>query len=123
MLYETELLDQFADTDTVRDFFARLDSQLNKVNQFYKQKEKEFVERRESLNKQTVIFLELKAAPRQQPERGLLGNHSKEDPSISCSIAPGEKMNFLLRVCVCVCVSLVKKKFGCWREENTCLDA
>nr|XP_010936770.1 phosphate transporter PHO1-3 [Elaeis guineensis] len=91
VLYETELLDQFAGTDTVRDFFARLDSQLNKVNQFYKQKEKEFVERRESLNKQTVIFLELKAAPRQQPERGLLGNHSKEDPSISCSIAPEEE--------------------------------
>lgn len=101
MLYETELLDQFADTDAAREFFTRLDHQLNKVNQFYKGKEKEFVERGESLNTQIEILLELKAALKRQRERGSLGNDSKEDPSISCSITSGEKMNFLVSLCVC----------------------
>ncbi|KAL0327057.1 UNVERIFIED_CONTAM: Phosphate transporter [Sesamum angustifolium] len=44
-LYETELLEQFADTDAAVEFFACLDLQLNKVNQFYRTKEKEFLER------------------------------------------------------------------------------
>ncbi|XP_038982999.1 phosphate transporter PHO1-3 [Phoenix dactylifera] len=91
VLYETELLDQFADTDAAREFFARLDHQLNKVNQFYKGKEMEFVERGESLNKQMGILLELKAALKQQREKGSLSNDSKEDPSISCSITSEEE--------------------------------
>ncbi|KAG9450035.1 hypothetical protein H6P81_010000 [Aristolochia fimbriata] len=82
-VYETELLDQFADTDAARDFFSRLDLQLNKVNQFYKNKEKEFVERAESLKKQMEILLELKAALKQQRDKS--GTVSREDPSISCS--------------------------------------
>ncbi|KAF8723961.1 hypothetical protein HU200_020962 [Digitaria exilis] len=45
-----------------REFFARLDAQLNKVNQFYKGKEKEFLERGESLRKQMDILADLKAA-------------------------------------------------------------
>ncbi|KAE8716052.1 Phosphate transporter PHO1-like protein 1 [Hibiscus syriacus] len=45
LLYETELLEQFADTDVAKEFFACLDMQLNKVNQFYQTKEKEFLER------------------------------------------------------------------------------
>nr|CAB3476581.1 unnamed protein product [Digitaria exilis] len=45
-----------------REFFARLDAQLNKVNQFYKGKEKEFLERGESLRKQVDILADLKAA-------------------------------------------------------------
>ena len=44
-LYETELLEQFADTDAAKEFFSCLDMQLNKVNQFYKTKEIEFLER------------------------------------------------------------------------------
>ncbi|KAL3824049.1 hypothetical protein ACJIZ3_020078 [Penstemon smallii] len=44
-LYETELLEKFADTDAAVEFFACLDHQLNKVNQFYRTKEKEFLER------------------------------------------------------------------------------
>ncbi|XP_010936777.1 phosphate transporter PHO1-3 [Elaeis guineensis] len=91
VLYETELLDQFADTDAAREFFTRLDHQLNKVNQFYKGKEKEFVERGESLNTQIGILLELKAALKRRRERGTLGNDSKEDPSISCSITSEEE--------------------------------
>ncbi|GJN37710.1 hypothetical protein PR202_gb26691 [Eleusine coracana subsp. coracana] len=75
-VYETELLDeQFAgdDTDAVVEFFARLDAQLNKVNRFYKGKEKEFLERGESLRKQMDILAHLKAA--------------RDDPSVSSSFA------------------------------------
>lgn len=41
-------------------FFERLDEELNKVNQFYKTKETEFLERGEILNKQLQILLDLK---------------------------------------------------------------
>ncbi|GMN38852.1 hypothetical protein TIFTF001_008078 [Ficus carica] len=36
-VYETELLEQLADTDAAKEFFNCLDYQLNKVNQFYKE--------------------------------------------------------------------------------------
>ncbi|XP_072982938.1 phosphate transporter PHO1-3-like isoform X1 [Typha latifolia] len=86
-VYETELLDRFADTDAAKEFFARLDLQLNKVNQFYKRKEGEFMERGELLKKQMEILLDLKAAlKRRRGEKGL-SNDSKDDPSISCSVA------------------------------------
>ncbi|OAY84913.1 Phosphate transporter PHO1-3 [Ananas comosus] len=85
-MYETELLEQFADTDAAKEFFARLDLQLNKVNQFYKGKEKEFLERGASLMKQMEILLDLKAALKQQKEKC----SSKDDPSISCSLASEE---------------------------------
>lgn len=44
----------------VRVFFMRLDEELNKVNQFYRKQESEFLERGETLNKQLQILLELK---------------------------------------------------------------
>lgn len=89
-LYETELLDQFADTDAAKDFFARLDLQLNKVNQFYRNKEKEFLERGDSLKKQTEILIELRAALRQQRKKTHFSQGPKDDdPSISCSISCG----------------------------------
>ncbi|TVU22250.1 hypothetical protein EJB05_31934 [Eragrostis curvula] len=88
-VYETELLDQFADDDTddaaAREFFARLDAQLNKVNQFYKGKEKEFLERGESLRKQMDILADLKAA------------RDREDPSVSSSFFASGSGEFLLR--------------------------
>ncbi|KAJ4818093.1 Phosphate transporter PHO1 1 [Rhynchospora pubera] len=91
--YETELLDQFEDNEVVKEFFSRLDLQLNKVNQFYKGKEKEYLDRGESLHKQMEILLELKAALKQQQQqrgKGILGTDSKDDPSISCSIISEE---------------------------------
>ncbi|XP_072964118.1 phosphate transporter PHO1-3 [Typha angustifolia] len=90
-LYETELLEQFADTEAAKEFFMMLDLQLNKVNQFYKGKEKEYLERGECLKKQMDILLELKAALKQQKEKGPDSNDSKEDPSISCSITSEEE--------------------------------
>ncbi|PKA48961.1 Phosphate transporter PHO1 like 1 [Apostasia shenzhenica] len=86
-LYETELLDQFADTDGARDFFALLDLQLNKVNQFYKGKEKEFLERGDSLRKQLEVLIELKAALKHQREQSSSNRGSTEDQSISSSIS------------------------------------
>ncbi|KAJ3694343.1 hypothetical protein LUZ60_009823 [Juncus effusus] len=89
--YETELLEQFADTEATKEFFSLLDHQLNKVNQFYKRKETEFLERGESLQKQMGILVELKTALKQQREKDNLGTDSKDDPSISCSIMSEEE--------------------------------
>ncbi|KAE8660079.1 Phosphate transporter PHO1-2 [Hibiscus syriacus] len=60
VLYQTEIVQLFSEEDEVRVFFERLDGELNKVNQFYKMKESEFLERGEILNKQLQILLDLK---------------------------------------------------------------
>lgn len=44
----------------VKAFFETLDDELKKVDQFYKSKESEFLERGEILNKQLQILLDLK---------------------------------------------------------------
>lgn len=44
----------------VKLYFATLDDELNKVNQFHRTKESEFVERGEILNKQLQSLLDLK---------------------------------------------------------------
>lgn len=88
--YETELLEQFADTDAAKEFFICLDFQLNKVNQFYKTKEKEFLDRGESLKKQLEILIQVKTAFKQQRSNGASAQEdSKEDASISCTISCG----------------------------------
>ncbi|GLU04813.1 hypothetical protein SLE2022_219440 [Rubroshorea leprosula] len=86
-VYETELLEQFADTDAAEEFFQCLDMQLNKVNQFYKTKEKEFLDRRESLKKQMEILIELKTALMQKSSKGVSAQDFNEDASISCTIS------------------------------------
>lgn len=94
-LYETELLEHFADTEAAAEFFALLDLQLNKVNQFFRTKEKEFVERGESLKKQMEILIELKAALiKQQRDKGTSsGQNTKEDESISGTISCGNRIS------------------------------
>lgn len=82
--YETELLEQFADSDAAVDFFACLDQQLNKVNKFYKTKEQEFLDRGSSLKKQMEILIELKTALRQKCMK------AQEDNSISGTISCGK---------------------------------
>ncbi|XP_051128083.1 phosphate transporter PHO1 isoform X2 [Andrographis paniculata] len=59
-VYETELVQLFSEEDEVVEFFEMLDDELNKVNKFYKNKETEFMERGELLNKQLLILLDLK---------------------------------------------------------------
>lgn len=97
-LYETELLEQFADTDAAIEFFGCLDLQLNKVNQFFRTKEKEFLERGESLKKQMEILIELKTALKQKLAKGPSSQDSKEDDSIAGTISCGNETNFL---CFC----------------------
>ncbi|CAN0876627.1 Phosphate transporter PHO1 homolog 1 [Linum grandiflorum] len=86
-MYETELLDQFEDSDAAKDFFACLDLQLNKVNQFFKTKEKEFVERGDCLKKQMDILIELKAALKETNNKGSSTVDQENDPSFSCTIS------------------------------------
>ncbi|XP_010532674.1 PREDICTED: phosphate transporter PHO1-like [Tarenaya hassleriana] len=59
-IYQTELVQLFSEEDEVKVFFARLDEELNKVNQFYKSKEADFLEKGESLKKQLEILAEIK---------------------------------------------------------------
>lgn len=89
--YETELLEQFADTDAAMEFFSQLDHQLNKVNLFYKTKETEFMDRGETLKKQMQILIELRTALKKQRKQFATNQESKEDPSISCTISCDEE--------------------------------
>lgn len=88
-MYETELLEQFADADATKEFFACLDQQLNKVNKFYRTKEEEFMERGDSLKKQMEILLELKSTFMEQQSKGGCSQDSMEDQSISCTFSNG----------------------------------
>ncbi|KAK6133799.1 hypothetical protein DH2020_032510 [Rehmannia glutinosa] len=91
-MYETELLDQFADTDAAIEFFACLDHQLNKVNRFFRTKEKEFLERGDSLKKQMEILTELKTALKQNRHaKGPSLHDSKDEDSISGTISCDEE--------------------------------
>ncbi|OWM75838.1 hypothetical protein CDL15_Pgr009482 [Punica granatum] len=91
-LYETELLDQLIDSEAAKDFFSCLDLQLNKVNQFYKSKEKEFLDRGESLKKQIEILVELRSAIKEQQHKGSgSAQDDKEDPSITCTLSCEEE--------------------------------
>ncbi|KOM46293.1 hypothetical protein LR48_Vigan06g159900 [Vigna angularis] len=89
-MYETELLDQFSDTDATKEFFACLDQQLNKVNKFYRTKEKEFMDRGDSLKKQMEILLVLKSTFKEQQSKAGSSHGSKEDQSISCTFSNEE---------------------------------
>ena len=89
-MYETELFEQFEDSDAAREFFSCLDLQLNKVNQFCKNKEKEFLDRGDCLKKQMDILVELKAAFKQQRDKAPnSAQDSNEDASIDCRISCG----------------------------------
>ncbi|KAG2596184.1 hypothetical protein PVAP13_5KG145200 [Panicum virgatum] len=80
--YETELLAAAdADAAAAREFFARLDAQLNKVNRFYRGKEKEFLERGQSLRRQMDILAGLKAASREDSTPSVSSGGCSEDES------------------------------------------
>ncbi|XWS39159.1 hypothetical protein CRYUN_Cryun18bG0026300 [Craigia yunnanensis] len=83
VLYQTELIELFSEEDEVRVFFERLDEELNKVNQFYKTKESEILERGEILNKQLQILLDLKqilSDRRRKPNAGILARSWPSSP-------------------------------------------
>lgn len=69
-VYETEVIKgQFDQRDAAQVFFSTLDTQLNKVNQFYRTKEKEFLERGDALKEQLVILKGLKASLTEPKEK------------------------------------------------------
>ncbi|GFY93125.1 phosphate 1 [Actinidia rufa] len=72
-VYETELSQLFCEEDEVKVFFERLDEELNKVNQFYKTKESEFLGRGEILNKQLQTLLERKQILSDRHRKSLSG--------------------------------------------------
>ncbi|KAK4421789.1 Phosphate transporter [Sesamum alatum] len=72
-VYETELDQLFSEEDEVKVFFETLDDELNKVNQFYKSKEGEFLERGELLNKQLQILVDLKRVLSDRRRKNLRG--------------------------------------------------
>lgn len=94
VLYQTELLEKFADTEAASEFFALLDLQLNKVNEFYRRKEKEFLDRGECLEKQLNILIDLKNAIKDQHKNKATSSHhdSKDEDSISGSISCGKQL-------------------------------
>ncbi|KAF9606910.1 hypothetical protein IFM89_029509 [Coptis chinensis] len=59
-IYETSLGQLFSKADEVREFFEKLDVELNKVNNFYRVRESEFLNRGETLMKQLEILVDLK---------------------------------------------------------------
>ncbi|MCO5570871.1 hypothetical protein L7F22_024600 [Adiantum nelumboides] len=78
-LFETELLGTDSRTDVQKSFFERLDTQLNKVNKFYRSKEQEYMYWASQLSKQIV--------PLCQKRKGLshrrVEDASAEDTSVS----------------------------------------
>ncbi|KAJ0638669.1 putative SPX domain-containing protein [Helianthus annuus] len=93
VVYETELLDQLDHTKATSAFFALLDQQLNKVNEFYRKKEKEFLERGECLEKQLHILVELKTALKDQHKNKASSSYhdSKDEDSISGTVSCDEE--------------------------------
>ncbi|KAL8035264.1 hypothetical protein ABFX02_12G086000 [Erythranthe guttata] len=83
-LYETELVERLSDNEeaAVNEFFSCLDSQLNKVNAFFCAKEKEFLDRGESLKNQMEILVELNTSLSKKRD-----DDSNEDFSLSATIS------------------------------------
>ncbi|KAJ0035634.1 hypothetical protein Pint_25109 [Pistacia integerrima] len=82
-VYQTELAQLFSEEDEVKAFFERLDEELNKVNQFYRTKETEFLERGDILNKQLEILVDLKRVLgdwRRKPTNGILPRSWSSSP-------------------------------------------
>ncbi|KAG6546091.1 hypothetical protein Mapa_012497 [Marchantia paleacea] len=58
--YETVLQETFSNMEAAKIFFARLDSELIKVNHFYMNKEREFMEHAQTLEKQMQGLLDIR---------------------------------------------------------------
>ncbi|KMT08421.1 hypothetical protein BVRB_6g140970 [Beta vulgaris subsp. vulgaris] len=87
-MYETELLEQFVDVEGAAEFFACLDTQLNKVNQFYRSKEKDFVEKGNSAKKQLDFLIEAKNNLKRKKDAS--SQDFSDDPSISSQLSSVE---------------------------------
>ncbi|KAG6546093.1 hypothetical protein Mapa_012499 [Marchantia paleacea] len=79
-VYETILLEPINRMEASKLFFARLDAQFNKVNQFYYHKEKEFVEQAQILEKQMQALVDMRKILEESQETSIhdLSGTSKE---------------------------------------------
>lgn len=73
--YETELLDPLQPSEADRQFFKRLDAQLNKVNEFYRKKETQFIARAQRLEEQLLTLFKVQEEHAHQ--RSLFGPSMK----------------------------------------------
>lgn len=86
-----------------RNFFAKLDEQLNKVDDFYRKKEAEFVERSEMLDKQMEALQEMQtildhANSEANGDRNSDSGDASMGPAFRCLPRPG--LNSRLRSCL-----------------------
>ena len=58
--YETEVAESMVQEEAEKAFFASLDEQLNKVNQFYRNKEEEYMQRGEEIKFQLQRLMTMK---------------------------------------------------------------
>jgi hypothetical protein len=61
-VYETELMEPLGHAEQDRAFFNRLDAQLNKINRFYKLKEKEYTAQARRLERQLLAMFHVQEA-------------------------------------------------------------
>ncbi|XP_035547852.1 phosphate transporter PHO1 isoform X1 [Juglans regia] len=99
-VYETDLSQLFSQEDEVklhvRIFFEKLDEEHNKINQFYKERESEVVEKAEILNKQLQILVDYKQVLshlRLQKNSPSSPNFGSSPPSWS-SVSPPRSSNY-----------------------------
>ncbi|KAE9455501.1 hypothetical protein C3L33_12597, partial [Rhododendron williamsianum] len=84
-VYETELVQLFSEEDEVKQFFESLDEELNKVNQFYKTREAEFLKRGEELNKQLQTLNERKQILSDRRRKSLSIENEEGEPDRAIS--------------------------------------
>ncbi|KAL5990499.1 hypothetical protein ACLOJK_011401 [Asimina triloba] len=91
-LYRTHLMQPSSESDEKKDFFESLDDELNKVNHFYKSKEREFLERGEILEKQLQLLVELKQILHER-RRKIFAPHGSTCPRSNSSSARGSEIS------------------------------
>ncbi|MCO5612899.1 hypothetical protein L7F22_067171 [Adiantum nelumboides] len=93
-LYETELVmgHSHVDVENEKIFFARLDGQLNKVNQFYRRKEQEFYEKAEEIKEQLEKLVAVRRKLKEQKNYAVCnsshekGSDTSEPESVMASV-------------------------------------
>jgi hypothetical protein len=96
-LVETELLVNSAQAEGEKPFFERLDAELNKVIEFYKIKEKEFLQHAEILDEQMQSLFELKLVVENRKSFGAQRG-SSGDEDLLTSLQRGSLSRSLLPV-------------------------
>lgn len=97
--------------EQVKVFFEMLDDELKKVDQFYTDKESEFLERGELLNKQLQILLDLKRVLSDRRRKNLAPKMGGDSGFLSMPNSPSDfsgeslclKERCIIRICSRFC--------------------